>query len=209
MNQKISVILADDHPIVMDGFQKALESVGIEVKAKVADPADVVDTYEALKPGVLILDVLFGNGRSGLEVLEKMHAKYPETPVVILSQSDRFETIKAAFEIGAMAYITKDCAASELEKGIRLAVDGKKYCTEKIGAALAVGITTPTEQLNPQQLEILRLVAEGMTLEEIGEHFGQYKRWAGRQVTTLKEHFNVERNAELVRIAVKLGIIDG
>ncbi len=171
----------------------------------------IIETYELLKPDVLVLDVLFGNGRSGLEILERLLKRHPQARIVILSQTDRFETIRAAFRVGAMAYITKDCDAPELAKGIRMAVAGKKYCTEKIGAALAVGMVQPDEDsqaLTPQEVEIMRLVAEGMTLEEIGQRFGSYKLWASRQVSKLRERFAVQRNAELIRIAVKMGIVD-
>lgn len=208
--ETINIMLADDHPIVMDGFQRALEHQGFRVVSKVSDPAAIIETYELLKPQVLVLDVLFGNGRSGLEILERLLKKHPQARVVILSQTDRFETIRAALRIGALAYITKDCEAAELAKGIRLAVEGQKYCTERIGTALAMGITAPdnAQPLSAQEVEIMRMVANGRTLEEIGQHFGTYKLWASRQVTKLREHFSVERNAELVRIAVKMGIVD-
>lgn len=209
--ETINIMLADDHPIVMDGFQRALEHQGFRVVSKVSDPAAIIETYELLKPQALVLDVLFGNGRSGLKILEQLLKKHPQARVIILSQTDRFETIRAAFRIGAFAYTTKDCEATELAKGIRLAVSGQKYCTEKIGATLAVGMVQPddeTQMLTSQEIEVMRLVAEGLTLEEIGQHFGTYKLWASRQVAKLREHFAVERNAELVRIAVKMGIVD-
>lgn len=209
-SETINIMLADDHPIVMDGFQRALEHQRFRVVSKVSDPAAIIETYELLKPQALVLDVLFGNGRSGLKILEQLLQKHPQARVIILSQTDRFEAIRAAFRIGAFAYITKDCEATELAKGIRLAIEGQKYCTERIGTALAMGITTPDneQQLSAQEVEIMRLVAEGLTLEEIGQHFGTYKLWAGRQVAKLREHFAVERNAELVRVAVKMGIVD-
>jgi DNA-binding NarL/FixJ family response regulator len=205
---KITILLADDHSIMMRGFALMLEDAGFEVLATIADPSLIVESFEKFNPDVLVLDVIFGEGHSGLEAIEAIRSRHPNASLVVLSQSNRYETIQDAFRLGANAYITKDCSIDELIKGIHSALEGKKYCTEKIGSSLAAEFVQRSSDLSAHETTVMRLVAEGLTLEEIGNRLGKSKRDMSREVMHLKRKFGVERTAELVRIAVKRQIID-
>lgn len=205
---KTTILLADDHSIMMRGFALMLEDAGFEVVATIADPSLIVESFDKFRPDVLVLDVIFGEGHSGLEAIEAIRSRHPNAALVVLSQSNRYETIQEAFRLGANAYITKDCSIDELIKGIQSALEGKKYCTEKIGSSLAAEFGQRSSDLSAHETTVMRLVAEGLTLEEIGNRLGRSKRDMSREVMLLKRKFGVERTAELVRIAVKRQIID-
>lgn len=204
----IDVMLVDDHLMVMDGVQRVLEPLDIRVVSKIADSSAVIATYETVKPAVLVLDVLFGQSRSGLAVLESLMAKHPDAKVVVLSQSDHTETIALAFKLGAKSFVAKGSPIQELAIAIKEAAENKVYCPANIGAVLATSLNRPPDGFDARDKEILRLSSEGWTVEEIGAHFGHQKKWASQKLAELRERFGVERTAQMLKIAVRKGIID-
>src|SRR5689334_19221659 len=125
--EKIKVLLADDHTIVIDGLLALLPQHNINVVGAVEVASDIMASFERLSPDVLILDIRFGERRSGLETGKELLQKHPSAKVVFLSQFDQDGIIREVYEIGALAYLTKNCRSEELIAAIRSAALGTTY----------------------------------------------------------------------------------
>lgn len=209
--KNLSIILADDHPIVMTGYEIALSGFGIKTLAKVSDASLILEQYKALKPDVVVLDVRYGDHETtGLQIAAQLREFDPDVKMVVLSQSNQVETVQACFRLGVFGFLTKDCSAEDLEKGIRKAYLGEQYCNEGVSQKILANIQNPMPDpysaLNEKELAVMKMIADGDTLEQIGSKFEHSKRWAHAVVAGIKQKLGVERNADLTKLAVKFGI---
>src|SRR6476619_3422560 len=169
--QPIRVMLADDHPIVMTGFAMSLGAQGMEVVGQAKSPAEAVAMYAEHKPDVAVLDIRFGTELTGMDAAQNILKADPAAKIVFLSQFDQDSLIKETYRIGAHAFVTKDCDPADLAEAVRQAHAGKLYFLPQIAARLASlavrGDVSPQSQLDPRELEIFKLMAEGLTNAEI------------------------------------------
>ena len=117
--EQISVLLVDDHPIVLTGFATSLSSRGISVIGQTTASEDVITQYKELSPDILVLDIKFGSHLSGLDAARNVLTQFPDAKIVFLSQFDQDQFIKKAYKLGARAFITKTCTAKELANALK------------------------------------------------------------------------------------------
>jgi DNA-binding NarL/FixJ family response regulator len=210
--QRIRVMLADDHPIVMTGFAMSLEEAGMEVVGQAKSPSEAAAMYDELRPDVLVLDIRFGTELTGLDAAHNILKADPNARIVFLSQFDQDSLIKETYRLGAHAFVTKDCDPADLATAVRHARDGKLYFLPQIAsrlASLAVrGDVSPQSQLDERGLEIFKLMAEGLTNAEIAEKLNLSTKTISNISQSVKEKLGVHRQAYITRLAVKHGLIE-
>jgi DNA-binding NarL/FixJ family response regulator len=175
----ISVLLADDHAIVRDGLRLILESErDISVVGDAADGQEAVRMVCQLRPNVVVMDIAMP-GMSGIEATRRIQEICkPPSKVVILSMYFTTEHIYQAIHAGAIGYVLKESAGSEVVKAVRAASSGRRYFSERVTNAMAddfvskrgnLASKSPVECLNLKEREILQLVVEGRSSKDIGQ----------------------------------------
>ncbi|MFZ6643871.1 response regulator [Undibacterium sp. TC4M20W] len=211
MQNGIRVLLADDHPIVMTGFAMSLGSLGITVLGQARTPQEAFEQYAALKPDVVILDIRFGADLTGLDAARDILAQFADAKIIFLSQFDQDALIKEAYRLGAKAFVTKDCDPADLATAVQRAHQGELYFLPQIAERLANlsvrGDESPQSLLNERDLEIFKLMAEGLTNAEIAERLDLSLKTISNVSQAIKEKLGVHRPAYITKLAVKHGLI--
>lgn len=211
MTDSIRVLHADDHPVVLDGFANALESHGIHTVAKAHSVPEALAQYAATRPDVAILDLRFGSALTGLDAARQLLHDFPQAKIVFLSQFDQDSLIKEAYRLGARAFITKDCEPAELAQAVQRAHAGQLYFMPAIAERLAnlsiLGDHSPQALLDERELQIFVLMAEGLTNQEIADQLQLSSKTISNTSQTIKEKLQVQRAADITRLALRHGLL--
>lgn len=212
MTSKTRVSLADDHPLLMAGFAMALADFGIEVIAKNRTPDEAIASYGELKPDVLVLDIKFAGQKSGLDAAKAVLTDFPDAKIVFLSQFDSDSLITEAYKIGGYAYVTKDREPSELAAAIKKAQQRSRFFLPAIAERLAVlsigGDSSPLAVLDSRELDVFKLMAQGLTLAEIAQRLDLSIKTISNTSLSIKDKLGTQRIADLTLLAVKHGLIE-
>ncbi len=207
----ITVVLADDHKVVRSGLRLLLESEQhFEVLAETGDVAGTVDAVIGLRPRVLVLDLNMG-GESALDAIPGLRADAPETQIVVLTMQDNPAFAQAALRAGALGYVLKDAADSELMSAVELAADGRTYLNPELGARLASAQPADEQRpdnLSPRELEVLRLIALGHTNGEMATALVLSVRTVESHRAHIQQKTLLTTRAELVGYAREHGLLD-
>jgi two-component system, NarL family, response regulator NreC len=211
----ISIMLADDHPIVRQGLKALLESEqNFQLVGEAGDGLEAVRLAIRLKPDVLVTDVMMP-GLNGLEVTRQVTKSLPQTRVIILSMYTDDSYVLEALKNGATGYVLKDSQATDLVEAIREVAAGNKYLSpplserelELYAQRIELVPSDPYELLTTREREVLHLVAEGRTSAEIAQQLFISPRTAEGHRANLMRKLGMQNNAELVRYALKRGIV--
>lgn len=209
---KIRVLLADDHPIVMAGFALSLGSMGIEVIGEVTTPNEAIESYEKLKPDVLMIDLRFGEKLTGLDGAKTILDRHPDAKILFLSQFDQDALIKQTYSIGGKGFLTKDVRAADLAQAVTEAHRGDTYFLPKIAKRLAnlsvKGDQSPSAVLDAREFEIFLLTAKGRTTQEMADLLGLSPKTISNVTHSLKEKLGTNRIADLTLLAVRHGYVE-
>jgi two-component system, NarL family, response regulator NreC len=165
----ITIVLADDHQVVRAGLRMLLQAEeGFDVVAEAGDVATTERRVAAYRPRVLILDLNMP-GESSLPAIPRLREAAPETQIVVLTMQNDPAFAREALRSGAIGYVLKEAADSELVQAVRLAAEGRTYLNPELGARLAAAPQSdgPPDDLSVRELEVLRLIALGYTNGEI------------------------------------------
>lgn len=211
----INIMLADDHHIVRQGLRALLESEqNFHLVGEAGDGLEAVRLAIRLKPDVLITDVMMP-GLNGLEVTRQVTKSLPQTKVVILSMYTDDSYVLEALKNGATGYVLKDSQATDLVQAIREVAAGRRYLSpplserelELYAQRFESVSNDPYDLLTTREREVLQLVAEGRTSIEIAQQLFISPRTAEGHRANLMRKLGVQNNAELVRYALKRGIL--
>jgi DNA-binding NarL/FixJ family response regulator len=177
METRVSVLIADDHPLFLSGVRRVLDGVpSLEVVAEVGDGEKALEAIESLKPKLAILDIRMPK-LSGLRVAREIRHRQLSTDVILLTMYDDEETFNEAFAVGVMGYISKESAVDDVAIAIRSVLQGHRYISPSL-MDLALprrsgpSVSTKDLQLNslsPAEVRVLSLIAESMTSKEIAD----------------------------------------
>ena len=213
---RIRLVIADDHPVVREGLRTMLlTATDVEVVGEAGTGAEAVARAAALQPGVMLLDIRMPDG-SGLTVLDQIKAVSPVTNVIMVTMHDSPEYISRAMSAGAAGYVLKETSRLDLLTAIRTVVRPPAAATPFLlsrshGAAFAAkqaSASSGAPSLSPVELELLRLLADGLNNKEISEHLrcslGTVKNYLQHIFGTLQ----VSDRTRAVVEAIRLGLIE-
>lgn len=199
---KPRVLLADDHVLVREAIGVIL-SPWFRVKG--ADgQGDIKEAVDQFRPDVLLLDISL-TAVNGLELAQQILAEHPAAKIIFLTMHEDHFYVRKAFEIGALGYVLKKSATSELVKAIETVLSGQTYRSP----ALESGQRTPRNgrMLTARQRTVLRLVAEGKSAKQIAGELKISPRTAEFHKNALVERLGLHTTAELTRYALQEGLV--
>jgi two-component system, NarL family, response regulator NreC len=207
----ITIVLADDHRVVRTGLRLLLESDGrFSVVDEAGDVPGTLDSVRACGPQVLVLDLNMG-GASSLDAIPQLRADAPETQIVVLTMQENPAFAQAALRAGALGYVLKDAADTELTDAVLMAAEGRTYLNLELGAKLAAeppdGAARP-DNLSPRELEVLKLIALGYTNSEIATSLFLSVRTVESHRAHVQQKIGLVTRAELVAYARDHNLFD-
>lgn len=209
----IKVMIADDHPLIVEGLASVLARHGLEVVGSASDASRVVDTYLQVQPDVLVLDLRFGEGGvGGLDVLEQLTARCPDARVVIYTQFDQSTVVREAYKRGAKAFVPKATDPNEMAQTLVKVHHGETVFLPDIATRLAMlsvhGDQSPVSRLQPREVEVFKLMAQGLTNTEIADRMSLSPKTISTTSQGIKDQLGVQRAADITLLAVKCGLIE-
>ncbi len=212
MNTSIKVLLTDDHAVVRSGVRRLLEQHdGIEVVAEADSGEQAYQLFGECLPDVVVMDMSMP-GMGGLEALRRIIARYSAARIIIFSMHENATFATQALTSGAVGYVAKSGEAEDLVNAVRQVAAGKSYLSavmaQKIALQSMAGDGNPTQKLTAREFEIFRLLAEGKVVEEIAKLLNIGQKTVANYQTLLKQKLEVNSPVELVRLAIRHGIIE-
>jgi DNA-binding NarL/FixJ family response regulator len=200
------VLLADDHILLLEAFQKMLAD-DCEVVGAVSNGRDVVAAAGRLRPDVVVLDIAMPL-LNGVDATRQLKRELPDVRVVVLTMNEDAELAAEAFRAGAAAYVLKRSAGPELLTAIREVMSGRFYMTPLVTEAVVETMlqspqSAPARQLTPRQREIVQLVAEGHSLKEVGAILSISPRTVAFHKARAMEQLHIRTTAELIQYALQ------
>ena len=194
----IRVVLCDDHALIRAGIRGLLESAGMDVVAEAGDGREALRQVRAASPDVAVVDLSMPL-LNGLEAIDRIAQASPETRVVVLSMFDDEEYVRRAQDAGAWGYVVKDDASACLIDVITRVAEGER--------CLRCGASADDHPLSPREREVLQLIAEGKTNDEIATVMSRSVHTVRNHRARLMRKLNVRTAAELIRAAESRGWI--
>jgi two-component system response regulator NreC len=214
--QKIKVLIVDDHTLVRDGIRALLALVAdIKVVGEAANGKEALEKVKKLAPDVVLMDLAMPI-MSGLEATRRIRKRFPGTKVLALTQYEDREYIVPTIEAGARGFISKMAAFSELASAIQAVYQGGSFLSPMAAAAVVEecqqkvaieGEKDSYQHLTDRERELLKLVAEGYTAKEIADMLVISLRTVETHKTNLMKKLNIHNKADLIRFAIRKGII--
>lgn len=213
MSAAIRTFLLDDHTVVRRGLRSLLESEpDIEVVGEAGTVAEAILAINRLEPDVAILDGRLPDG-DGIEVCREVRARRPETRAIILTSYDDDEAVLTSILAGAAGYVLKSVDEMTLIKGIRAVVQGHSLIEPEVAVRVidrmrnqrsADPQTNPLAALTERESEILSLITDGLTNQEIGERMYLAEKTVKNHVTVLLGKLGVQRRTQAAVLASRL-----
>jgi DNA-binding NarL/FixJ family response regulator len=203
------VLLADDHAVVAEALRVLLDK-SFDVIGVVADGRALLVEAPKLKPDIVVLDIGMPL-LNGLDAAVRLKSLLPTVKFVFLTMKVDPNLAAAALDLGAIGYVLKHSAASELVKAMSEVLHGKSYVSSKVQSenwAVRKGRAQQfSKELTPRQREVVQLLAEGRPMKEIADILKVSEKTVMFHKYHIMESFNLKSNAELVLFALKQGLI--
>ena len=206
-----SVLLADDHTLLLEAFQKLLAE-DCDVVGMVADGRALIAAAMKLRPDVVVVDVAMPL-LNGLDAARQIKQLLPETRIVFLTMNEDPDLAAEAFRAGASGYLLKRSAASELLTAIREVVQRRSYVTPLVTEGLVGSMMhgadsqRPAKQLTARQREVIQLLAEGHSMKEVAAILSIATRTVAFHKYRIMEQLQIKTTAELIQFAIKHHIV--
>jgi DNA-binding NarL/FixJ family response regulator len=210
------ILLADDHELVRGGLKLVLESAAdLSVVAEAGNGADALELALREELDLAVLDVSMPR-LTGLQVAAEINRRRPELRTLMLSVHDSEQYFFEALKAGASGYVLKSAANQDLIEACRAALRGQPFIYPRAASALvkdyleraARGEETPTDPLTPRELEVTKLIAEGLTSDEIAATLTIAKNTVNRHRDNILEKLGMRNRVELTRYAIKRGLVE-
>ena len=211
----VTILLADDHPIVRQGLKHLLEAEpNLKVIGEASSGLQAVQLTEKLKPRVLIVDIMMPE-LNGLEVLKQVKERSPATCCIVLSMQSADVYVVEALKAGALGYVLKETGPGELVQAVQQVIQGQRYLSPRISERLIDGLietnhkpsSDPYQTLTNREREILQMAAEGLSSSEIARRLSISPRTAELHRGRMMHKLRLHNQTELIRYAFKRGIL--
>ncbi|QPJ66193.1 MAG: response regulator transcription factor [Candidatus Nitrohelix vancouverensis] len=212
MASTIKIFITDDHTIFREGLKKLLSSYDdMQVIGEADNGEQTLVDIRKVQPDIILLDIAMPE-LSGLEVLTQLNMEFPDLKVIILSMYSEEQHEIRMLQTGASAYITKGASKEQLVDGIRKVYQGEKvvspYLSQKIAMNFGKKQTElPLDTLSNREFQVLRLIASGKTVSQIGEILHISVKTVSAHRSHILDKLQMHSNSELIRFALDEGLI--
>lgn len=205
---RIRILLADDHPVVRAGLRAVLDTEPDFVvvgECRTADEA--VERVRAGDCDVVLMDLQLGDGPGGVDATTRITAAGDRPRVVVLTTYDTDADVLAAVDAGAVGYLLKDAAPDELAAAVRTAAAGGSALAPAIASRLLDRMRTPGVALSRREIEVLSLVAEGLSNQQVGERLFLSQATVKSHLAHVYAKLDVDSRSAAVAVATSRGIL--
>jgi DNA-binding NarL/FixJ family response regulator len=208
---KRRLFIVDDHPIVRQGLMQLINSeADLTVCGQGEEAYQSLRAIREARPDLVLVDISLKDS-DGIELLKELKAQVPELPVLVLSMHDEKLYAERALRAGALGYIMKQEVSDRLLTAVRTVLSGKVYVSESMSAMLvqkmvggkATAEKLPMDRLTDRELEVYRMIGEGLSIKEIAEKLFLSAKTVEAHREHIKDKLNLKSSAELLRFAVK------
>ncbi len=208
----IRILLADDHGVVRQGFRAILsQQADMQIVGEAGNGREVMTLAEEFKPDVIVMDVAMPE-LNGIEATRRLGTSLPRTRVLALSMHKDSVYVREMLKAGAKGYLLKDSSEHDLLEAVRAVARGGEYISPLVQDALSSSFKmtgmTPLDQLTSREREVLQLIAEGKTNKEVATSLNISVFTVDAHRGRIMEKLNVHNVNELVRFAVRNGLVD-
>jgi DNA-binding NarL/FixJ family response regulator len=209
---KTRILLADDHALVRHGLRMVLNAApDLEVTAEAGDGVEAVELGLGEDVHLAVLDVMMPR-KTGLQAAAELSGRRPELKLLMLSMHDSEQYLFEALKAGASGYVLKTAADRDLVEAVRAAMRGEPFLYPAAVTALIrdylVREETPVDPLSPRELEVLKLIAEAFTSDQIAIQLTISRRTVDRHRENILGKLGMRDRVELTRYAIRRGLID-
>ena len=211
MAKKTTIVLVDDHVVVRAGVRRLLEQEPLfEVIGEAESGEKAYQILAELKPDVMVMDLSMP-GMGGLEAIRRILMRYEKTKILVLSMHEDLSFANQALKLGAKGYLTKNTLADDLVKSIDTVTQGDVFLSDEIAKKMAMqsisGNQDPVHELSAREFEIFRLLAEGLDIDAIASTLNISSKTVSNYQTMIKQKLDINTPIELIRYAIKVGVI--
>ena len=210
--RNIRILIADDHAVVREGLRTLITAKpGLELVGEATDGNEAVSMARSTQPDVVLLDMIMPN-KDGLAAIEEIKADNPDARILVLTSFSDDEKVFAAIKAGALGYLLKDSTPQQLIQAIHDVHQGKPSLHPTIALKVIRELNQPTElpptqnPLTDRELETLKLVAQGLTNQEIAEKLSISERTVGKHVSNILEKLHLANRTQAALYALRKGL---
>ena len=210
--RNIRILIADDHAVVREGLRTLITAKpGLELVGEATDGNEAVLMARSTQPDVVLLDMIMPN-KDGLAAIEEIKADNPDARILVLTSFSDDEKVFAAIKAGALGYLLKDSTPQQLIQAIHDVHQGKPSLHPTIALKVIRELNQPTElpptqnPLTDRELETLKLVAQGLTNQEIAEKLSISERTVGKHVSNILEKLHLANRTQAALYALRKGL---
>ncbi|MFP3869071.1 MAG: response regulator [Desulfobacteraceae bacterium] len=219
MNPKTTIVLVDDHPLFREGLKSIISrNPELEIVGETGVGKEALRLAEDLKPDMVVMDISLPDS-NGIELTKNLKNLSPATRVLIVSVHSKIDYITAAFQAGASGYVVKDAPSAKILQALELVSQGEYFLDASVSYQVVQKLSEFPEQkaktidpvyasLTTREQEIFRLLAEGLKIKDIARKLYISPKTAENHKTNIMAKLNLHSTLDLVRYAVRLGIID-
>lgn len=213
------ILIADDHPIFIDGIVSLINGIdGFNVVSTASNGKEAIDQIEEARPDIILMDINMPE-MDGVEATRTIKEKYPDQKVIMLTMYDEIRLIKDVLEIGARGYILKNIGRDELIKALETVTNGQPYLDPAVQEKMIISLSGSEEEeldepnaelvnsITQREMEILQLIALGLTSGEIAKKLFISKNTVETHRKNLLGKLNVKNTAALLKFAYQNGLV--
>jgi len=209
---KPRVLIADDHRMLAEAYARVLAE-DYDVVGTVADGRELIQVAPGLAPDVILLDVSMPK-LNGLDAARHLREMLPDVPLVIVTMHSDPQVAADARQAGVAGFVTKSAAASELRAALSAVLAGETYLTplvsrDRVDALVHRQTGRRGARLTPRQREVLQLLAEGLSMKQVGHELGLSARTVQHHKYKIMQEQGIDSNAGLLQLAIEQHLIDG
>jgi DNA-binding NarL/FixJ family response regulator len=215
--EKIKLIVVDDHKIIRDGLKAMLlGNREIEIIAEASSANTLWEVLKNYTPDIIVMDIKLSGSMSGIDIAKMIHQNTPKQKILMLTANVDENYIIASLKVGAKGFLSKDSSKDEFIKAILQIHKGDLYFGENISQAvihsyvrqIQANITDTDKPLSDREIEIVKLLSEGLTTKQIGEELCISPRTVESHKNNILEKLGLQNTIELVKYAIKNKIVE-
>jgi NarL family two-component system response regulator LiaR len=214
MNEPIRILIADDHAIVREGLRALIRSKpGLELAGEAADGQEAIVKARELQPDVILMDLVMPR-KDGIEAIREIKRENSKARILVLTSFSDDDKVFPAIKAGALGYLLKDSRPSDLVRAIDDVQQGWPSLQPDIALKVLNELNQPSDQpafqnpLSPRELDVLRLVARGLSNQSIASELGISERTVRRHVSNILSTLHLSNRTQIAIYAIREGLSD-